>query len=245
MSKNDEKTRDIECDVLTRAMPLLNRLYGEVTVDESQTDRPDAAFFYSRKLSITHDPGVRKIGIEITSIDRPEDRQYFEDEKMARKATLARLEEIRVGSAKPPDGPLKSKSIPFANDYIYEGIKGKAKLYAGYMDAGNFEQIVLLFTSEFLGLDNPDFNYLARWADHLLGKIRFPFGKVIFVCKRTDSSKLIFDKDKPARREPARKLNREQGETHLHSQIFPLGESNLGGTFTGEPLVPPKKRRRK
>lgn len=234
-----------ERDVLATAMPLLAQLYGEIRIDDAQKDKPDAAFFYLPEPGESEHQGARKVGVEITSADRRDDLQYFNDEKMAREATARRLEEILAGNPKAPVGPLKSKSIPIANDYIYEGIKDKAKRHQTYMDAGDFEQIVLLFTSEFLSLDSPDFAYLARWTDHLLGKGLFPFSKAIFVCRRTNRAQLVFDKGRPARGKPARKRDRERGETRITSQIFPMGQSQLGGTFNAEPLLTPKKRKSK
>jgi hypothetical protein len=100
------------------------------------------------------------------------------------------------------------------------------------------------FTSKFMKIDDPNFSYLKRWTDHLLGKHLFPFSKAIFVCTWTGGAVLVFDKAKSPKPQPARKRDREVGATIIQSLPMPFGNAQLGDTFTAAPIVAHGKGRR-
>lgn len=63
----------LEREILESSLPLLNKIYGNFTIDEERKDSPDAAIILEQSKA--------NIGIEITRIDCEDVFKYFNDEK--------------------------------------------------------------------------------------------------------------------------------------------------------------------
>ena len=229
---------DKERSVFDSTIPLLSNLYGTFEADPEQTDRPDAAIVLKQNN--------KRVGIEITSVDKKNDQEYFNNTKISRDVELQQvkaLAEDGIYSSK----PTKKLSIAFPYDYIFESVIKKADKYPSYVEAGVYDEMLILAFSEHLSLEHESFNhYLKPWTAFLLAQQKFPFDKVIFVCKRTSSAVVIYDKTLPIQEPPKRDLSKESGVTKIHGPVLPFGKKiNIKDFFNEKPSVPTKKKSRK
>jgi len=226
---NEQKV-ERERNILRKALPLLRKLYGDFEIDECQKDRPDAAIILGNKSK------PKKIGIEITSVDKQADLQYFNDEKMVQELTINQINNLELGRSY-DNKPKKKASIEFSNSYIYEGVIKKKDKYIDYIQSANYKEIILLAFSDYLSLKDEDLkDYQKKWTNFLLSKDNYPFDKVIFVCIETEQSILLYNKKVPFNKEPARRLSIERGITVMRTSVLPFGETvNLFEMFEQEP----------
>ncbi|KGT97554.1 hypothetical protein [Dickeya fangzhongdai] len=214
---------------------FLNSLYGGFKRDVTQNDKPDAA--------IILDGEEGSIGIEITTVDNYEDKQYFNDKKFSKDLEDESIDNCISGVV--PERPIKSSSIPMEYNYIYKAIEGKARKYKSYKSGKKFKEVILLISSDYLDLNYKHFgSYLIPWTNHLLSKVKFPFEKVIFACGMTGGCVMIYDKNKPKLTSPKRDKNKELGVTHINSGFIPIGKSvNINKLFNAPPLTGKKTRK--
>ncbi len=219
------------------ARECLEKIYGTFERVLDQIDSPDAAIIIDRKPN-------HVIGIEITSADKPEDKQYFNDEKHSKKAQLEQIEKCINGVV--PDRPFKSASIPFQNDYIFKAIRSKADRFDAYNENGNYKDIVLVVTSDLLNSTYTYFyDYIIPWTKYLLSSINFPFRKVIFICNETSKGIIIYDSKKKVKSKPLREQEKELGVTHTHTGMLPINKTvNLFEMLNREPIVSRKNKKR-
>ncbi|WP_336285491.1 hypothetical protein [Citrobacter arsenatis] len=232
---------ELEDRVYQAAKQYLQEIYGNFERIDEQKDKPDAAIRLVQKVD-----GVDvTIGIEITSVDKQGDLQYFNDEKFGREITQKQIEECIDGRV--PSHPMKKSSISMDKDYLYSAIDKKRDRYNSYNESGDFNELIILVFSDFIGCDARYFNdYHVPWTDYLLSQSKFPFDKVIFVDRSQDKCVLIFDKKKPAEHSPQVDPDKELGFTHVQSGFIPFNTTiNLKDMFKKEPLVSKKKKRKK
>lgn len=218
--------------VLELANPILSDIYGDFDVDENQTDSPDAAIFLSG--------GVRKkIGIEITSVDKQEIQQYLNDEKITKPIITQQLDALQLDGSHSSQ-PTKKISIPFPKEYIFDGVIKKKDKYSRYIELGDYDEMIVVAFSSQLQTDHEHFkDYHKLWTGHLLGKNSFPFDKVIFVSLNTRDAVVVYDKDLPRINAPQADSDKELGITTMSGPILPFGKTvNLNTIFDNEPLIP-------
>lgn len=192
MAKIQDERKTLEV-----ALSLLHSLYGKFDVDVSQTDRPDAA------ISLTDG---RRIGIEITSLDRQEHQQYMRDQRISQAATREQLRRITAG-VPTIEAPTKKLHVQLTREYLAAGALAKALKYREYMAAGGYDEVVLLTTSCYLTASHRGFdNYYVPKASFLFGSVKFPFDRVAFVCHSQQSASLVYEKTAPFQPPPAEEL---------------------------------------
>ncbi len=182
MNKIDE-----ERYILKLAIPLLKDIYGDFYVDKEQVDNPDAAIILKKYVK-------QKIGIEITSIDKKDVKQYFNDKKIIKEVEQEQLKNLQ--NKEYSRSPTRKCSIPFPKEYIYDGVIKKTEKYTNYTNSDNYDEIIILVSSSYLNLNYKYFeDYHKPWTQFLLSKNKFPFDKVIFVCNETKNSTIIYNKN--------------------------------------------------
>ncbi|KVN36022.1 hypothetical protein WJ63_01570 [Burkholderia pyrrocinia] len=221
---------DEERAVLAVAIPLLKQLYGELCTDPAQTDRPDAA------LVLEND---RRVAVEITSLDRADDKQYWNDKTHGAEAVDAQL--TRMVSGDPLiDRPIKSMKVDLTRDYLAGQALSKAAKHDAYMAAGIYAESVLITTSEYITARHAGFeDYYIPMASYLFHAAKFPFNKVIFACKKTNKAILVYDKSATPTPEPSDTIFPNQHEEV--SRI--MGAIGQTMHLFGKPLVPKEKRK--
>lgn len=218
-----------ERQVLAAAMPELGRIYGKFKVDESQIDRPDAA--------LDLETGKR-VGIEITTIDAPDGLQYMRDPKISEGADLLQTDRLSHGFS-PLGRPTKLLSIDLARDYLASGALRKHRKYADYHASGAFDELVLVTFSDYIRMSTPGFSsYYAPMANWVLCRERFPFDRVIFVCKDAQKAVTIYDKRAPAQAAPPESLypNRSSEVATITGKVGMT--VNLYAAMSKAPLAP-------
>lgn len=227
-----------ERKILNLAIPLLREYYGEFEIDHGQVDSPDAAILLNRSSLV--------IGIEITSVDPAEVKAYFNDEKITATEEQNQIECLMANGSYTQQ-PMKKMSIPFKNDYIFNGVTNKREKFESYMNAGNYSEMIVVASSEYLEISNEYFfDYHMPWANYLLSESSFPFDKVFYVCEKSEETVLIYDKNKPLAVSPKRDENIELGITYVRSSIIPFGQPfNHKEIFNKDPIIPPKSRYKK
>jgi len=228
---------DLERSILDIARPSLKKIYGIFEDDLSQTDRPDAAILLDKKNGAGKNI---RIGIEITTVDKSKDLQYFNDEKHGKELVyedLLNCIEANVPSVR----PTKKSDINIEKDYIFEGAKKKSARYKEYEKEGDFEEIVLLCFSDYIDLEHPEVNPgLLLWTDYLLSSESFPFERVVFVSTFNRASVMIYNKSKPLTKRPDENLFCPYTITRSIGGFIPVGEHNISGILNADPLVSPK-----
>lgn len=214
-----------ERKILELAQPLLEQLYGEFEVDPNQLDRPDAAIVLKRDATENEfEKKAIRIGIEITSIDKQEDQQYINEEKFASKVTKDQLDNLLRDNTYSKQ-PNKKLSIPFPNNYLSEGVIKKQDKYSAYLQAGRYDEMIILAFSSYLLMNYKYFmDYHRPSANYFLHEQRFPFDKVIFVCQATKKSVLVYDKSHPKPKQPQLDPHKEAGITVTHGPILPFNQ---------------------
>lgn len=227
--------RNKEQYILKLAIPLLKHIYGEFDVDIEQLDSPDAAI-------ILKQPTKQKIGIEITSIDKEDVKQYFNDKKITKEVEQEQLRDI--ANKEYSKNPTRKSSISFPKEYIYDGVIKKTEKYINYTNSDNYDEIIILIFSSYLKLNYENFeDYHKPWTQFLLAESKFPFDKVIFVCSETKNNDIVYNKDLPKIDKPNICPSKELGITKISSSILPFSQIiNLNEFFNNEPSVAKKKK---
>ncbi|TOP30673.1 hypothetical protein [Vibrio parahaemolyticus] len=215
--------------ILSASAGLLEKLYGKFSIDENQVDRPDAAIILKNG---------NKIGIEITTVDKPETLQYFND-KYAEKPHIDKQLSDLLENGSYSQRPIKSKSIMLENHYALANLRKKESKYREYLSSGNYEELIIVAFSSYMKPQNPYYkSYHIPWTNHLLSKVKFPFDKVILVCAETKSADLVYDKKHKKKIAPKKDTNKELGVTNTHGPILPFGKSvNINEIMDNPPLV--------
>lgn len=237
---------DNERNILKVALPLLKKLYGDFDEDQNQLDKPDAAIILKQKNNDTNLKPAICIGIEITSIDKQGDQQYLNDEKFTKSATLEQIKQF-LSNGTHSNQPLKKISIAFDERYIFDGVIKKQEKYTTYISDEKYSEIIVLAFSSHMSIASEDFaDYHSIWTNYLLSEQRFPFDKVIFACKMTNSAVLIYDKNHPNLNKPQQNQTKEQGITTIKTSFIPMGrEVNMNDWFENDPIVKKVKKPKK
>jgi hypothetical protein len=227
-----------EKQILNLALPLLRDIYGDFDIDNDQVDSPDAAILLNKSTN--------KIGVEITSVDSPKVKAYFNDEKVANLEKEEQLERL-IDNGSFTTQPMKKMSVEFKHDYIFKGVIKKSEKHKSYMNAGSYHEMIVVASSEYLEISSEHFfGYHMPWANYLLSNSSFPFDKVIYVCEKTGKSVLIYDKEKPLEEAPKQDKNKELGATFSSGSVIPFGAPfNYNDLFDKEPIILPKSKSKK
>lgn len=229
---------ELENRVFDQARERLTSLYGDFDKLLEQTDRPDAA------IRVVRNPQVL-IGVEITSADKKEVKQYFNDEKHSIVEMQEQIEKCIGGVS--PERPFKKTSISFEYDYIFRSIISKSMRFNSYNEDGKYKEIILLVTSDYLSSTYSHFyDYILPWTNYLLSSAKFPFGKVLFICNETSKGIVIYNKKKKCSKKPNREIYKESGVTPLSTGFVPIGGSvSFSNMFKREPIIEMKNNRKK
>lgn len=217
------------------AEKTLEDIYGEFFRDSKQIDRPDAA------IVLNNSQRQKSIGIEITSCDSTEHKQYFNDRKFSRNIESQQMDDCLNGIAQ--TRPLKKESISIPKNYIYKAIHDKGSKYKEYKRSKKYDEVILLVSSDFLSSDYCHFyTYIVPWTNYFLSNLKYPYDKVIFICLRTKENCVLYEKKKPTAKHPNIDLDKELGSTHLHTGMLAVGVTHTFGNLeNAEPLVTPRK----
>lgn len=239
-------TYDEERKILDLAKPLLKDIYGDFEIDEEQRDRPDAAIILRGGDKRSSDGPAKKIGIEITTVDQPQDMQYLNDEKFAKPLEISQLNALASGGES-ANCPNKKISIEFPSTYISDGVARKASKYQAYSSTGQFDElIVLAFSSVFDLRDTGKRAYHMECCAYHLSRIGFPYDRVIFVstCKPGGLPVVVYEKSNQKTRAPERDEAMEAGVEIVKSPILKFGATfNINELFEKPPALSPKKKK--
>ncbi|MGE6823967.1 hypothetical protein [Pseudomonas soli] len=238
-----EAKEEFENRIFELAAPLLEKLYNAYTKIPDQTDSPDAAILLSKPPQRFGTKTSVKIGIEITSVDPHWYLAYANDTKYG--ATLVSEQTSRTfDQGIVDDNPTKKVDVPIPQDFIYNGVIGKAKKYESYMSRSKFDEVILICFSDVIWTRNEIFKYgLSAWTNYLLSQARFPFDKVIFVSPRDyDPAPVqIYDKKTNKNKRPSPYKYPDATITCIQGQPLLTGQSyNLDEKFSGSPLISPR-----
>lgn len=224
------KKVDKERQILKLATPILKEIYGSFDIDLKQKDSPDAAIYLDGDV-------IKKVGIEITTVDKQEVQQYLNDKKITKHITSQKSNPFETYD-KHGSQPIKKISTCLPKEYIFEGVIKKKNNYSRYMKSNDYDEMIIVAFSSYLQTDHQHFEYYKLWTDFLLSESLFPFNKVIFVCSQAEGA-IVYDKD--IRRENAPQLDKDKelGVTIIQSPVFPIGERiNINDLYNKEPLAP-------
>jgi hypothetical protein len=243
-SKIQDAKEESENRIFELAAPLLNKLYNAYTKIPDQIDSPDAAILLSkppRRFGVAA-PSV-KIGIEITSVDPHWYLAYANDKKFGADLVSEQITRtFEQGIAN--DNPTKKVDVPIPQNFIFDGVIGKAKKYESYRSQSKFDEIILLCFSDVICVRNEIFEGgLAAWTEYLLSQAGFPFDKVIFVSPRDpDPAPVqIYDKKMKKIKPPPPYKYPDATITCIQSQPLRTGVVyKLDEKFSGTPIISPR-----
>lgn len=232
---------DFERSILEMATPLLLEIYGEFRVDLEQKDRPDAAIILSDPANTSGSHAKpRKVGIEITSVDKQADQQYLNDEKYGQEIVGKEVESVLQGGT-PSENPIKRIEIPIKENYIYDGISKKAEKYQSYAETENYDEIILLCYSDIIWPDHRFYKGgLKHWTDFTLSRESYPFDRVIFVSTIGPGLSQIYSKRNPRIERPRKYKYSEGSITAIQPGIIPLGTFDLSKKYSNPPAISPR-----
>ncbi|MDA8449226.1 hypothetical protein M4R23_07355 [Acidovorax sp. GBBC 3332] len=239
--------REREEHVLKTVEPLLGRLYGQFSLDKSQTDRPDAAILVDKpgeQLSREIDPF--RVGIEITTVDKGEHLGYLNDEKHGRDKILAQtMDALEKGIDS--DQPIKKAEIQVTESYIFDGAMSKKDKYYEYLKDGNYGEMILLCFSEIITTESPYFKeYLCERTNYLLSAANFPYDAVLFTSLRRGEPVIIYKKTAPLIVSPVSNRHAGLTETVVRGPTMRVGQTyNINEIMSNAPLITPRKPRRR
>jgi len=237
-----KKQEEDEHRILVLAAAILKKIYKEYVIDEKQKDKPDKAIFLLKPPARFGKRKINppKIGIEITTADPSGYLSYINERKSDKEIIQAQREQaLEKGIA--PDKPLKKVGNLIFHDWIYEGIKDKAKKYLGYTTAGNFDELILLCHSDVISITNKEFyDGLNDWTDYLLSKNNYPFDKVLFVGADNKTIQ-IYNKTKKRIIEPDPYSYQGNVITTTQFGMIPVGVTwNFKETANADPIIEPQ-----
>ncbi|CRM96497.1 hypothetical protein [Pseudomonas sp. 22 E 5] len=238
-----EAKEEFENRIFELAAPLLEKLYNTYTKIPDQVDSPDAAILLSKPPQRFGVKASVKIGIEITSVDPHWYLAYANDKKygasLISEQTSRTFEQGIVD-----DNPTKKVDVPIPQNFIFDGVIGKAKRYETYRAESEFDEIILICFSEVIWARNEFFKGgLSAWTNYLLAQARFPFDKVIFVSSRDYDSAPVQIYDKKTNKDKRPSPYRYPDATITCIQGQPLLtdiDYNLDEKFSGNPLISPR-----
>ncbi|RXE52669.1 MULTISPECIES: hypothetical protein [Pseudomonas fluorescens group] len=241
-STKKEKQEKEEAQLFDLALPLLKKIYKEFIIDEAQKDKPDKAIFLLKPPARF---GKRKsksprVGIEITTADPSGYLSYINERKSDKKIIHAQMDKA-IESSIAPDRPLKKVGNRIHHDWIYEGIKGKAKKHDDYVSSGSFDELILLCYSNVISITDKEFyDGLNDWTDYLLSEDNYPFDKVLFLGADNNAIQVY---NKVEQRKIAPIPYRYQGEviTTIQVGMIPMGVTwNYKKTVSADPIIEPQ-----
>ncbi|NAT57801.1 hypothetical protein CU666_05170 [Pseudomonas syringae pv. actinidifoliorum] len=246
MNNEPEKIK-LEQAVLERAHSLLLSLYGAYSVDEAQKDRPDAAIDVARphKRFGRHRKPI-KVGIEITTVDPKDYLAYFNNKKFGQDLVGAQFE-ASLERGIDPEQINKYMKVQVPDSFIYDGIKGKASTHEAYKSSGSYAEIVLLCYTDIL---EPDIAFLNRglleWSNYHASQNNFPFDKVIFLAKDSNSAIKIYDRRTPLRLQPPPYDFSDPWTQPADMPMFLMDRTyNFNELYAKPPLIQPKEKKGK
>lgn len=241
---NELQKIELERAVLARAHSLLQRLYGNYSVDEYQKDRPDAAINVARPHKrFGRDRNPIRVGIEITTVDPKDYLAYFNDKKFGQDQINAQSN-ASLQNGVDPEKLIKYMKVSITDTYIYEGVKNKALRYNAYKMDGNYGEVVLLCYTDLLEAESPFIKEgLLKWTNYHASKNDFPFDKILFLAKESDSAVKIYDRRTPLRVQPP---PYDFIDPWIMPSDWPImlanRKYNLNEFYSKPPLVTPKKK---
>lgn len=238
---------ELERSILKRAHSLLLRLYGNYAVDECQKDRPDAAIDVERPHKrFGRERKPIKVGIEITTIDSKKYLAYFNDKKFGQDLVDAQFN-ASLQNRVDPEKLNKYMKVEIPSDYIYNGVKGKSLKHEEYKAHGIYSEIVLLCYTDLLECSSPFLKEgLIEWTNYYASKDGFPFDKILFLAKGSDSAVKIYDRRTPLRKEPP---PYDFVDPWIMPSEWPMllfdRNYNFNDFYSRPPLITPKKFKKK
>jgi len=238
-----EAKEAFENQIFELAAPLLEKLYNTYTKIPDQTDSPDAAILLSKPPKRFGVKASVKIGIEITSVDPHWYLAYANDNKYG-VSLVSELTSRTFDQGIVDDNPIKKVDVPIPQNFIFDGVIGKAKRYESYRSQSKFDEIILICFSDVIWVRNEIFKYgLSAWTDYLLSQAGFPFDKVIFVSPRDyDPAPVqIYDKKTNKNKRPPPYQYPNATITCIQGQPLLTGiDYKLDEKFSGSPLISPR-----
>lgn len=224
-----------ENDIFNNAIDYLTEIYGDFERVVEQQDRPDAAI----KLKSSD----YTIGIEITTVDNERELEYFNDRKHSVNDRAKDIERCLRGEI--PVNPFKKLAMDRPKHSLFEALNKKTSKFKEYKKNGNFNELIILTFSDYIGIDESYFRpFLVPWTYHLLSRSDFPYSKVIFVSREKKECVLLYDKKRKMNMPP--RLNQDITTTHIQTKMLPVGKTiNLYDMFKEEPEVKPKSKKNK
>lgn len=233
------KKRELEERVLKLAEPLFEKLYGKFSVDQAQTDRPDAAIMvYKPHKRYGRKARSFRVGIEITTVDNELDLAYLNDEKYDRDKVIAQTRDA-LNNGLDSGKPIKKAEIKITDSYIYDGAIRKKEKYQRYFESGTYREIVLLCFSQVVATDTVFFKkHLQGCTNHLLSKAQFPFDVVVFVSLRAGNPMRVYRRSDPLLVPPAPSSYSGRTETVVHGPTMRVWQTyNLQEIMLNAPLI--------
>jgi len=243
---NEPEKIDLERAVLKRAHSLLLKLYGAYSVDENQKDRPDAAIDVARPHKrFGRDRKPIKVGIEITTVDPKDYLAYFNDKKFGQDLVDAQFE-ASLKSGTDPEKINKYMKVSIPDTFIYDGIKGKTAAYEAYKSRGSYGEIILLCYTDILDSDIAFLKEgLLEWSNYHASQNNFPFDKVIFLAKDSDSAIKIYDRRTPLRLQPPPYDFSDPWTMPSDMPMFLMNRTyNFNELYSRSPLIPQKNKKK-
>lgn len=237
--------RNLENHILNLSMPLLLKLYGHCKVDESQSDRPDAAVDVCKphkRFGKKCEPF--KVGIEITTVDKEVPLAYLNDKKFGQEKLTKQINDS-INFGIDSEQPNKKIDVEIPKSYIYDGVVKKSEKHASYMNLGEFKEIIIICFSDVISSNNVIFKRgLMEWSNRLLSQNKFPFDKVIFVDLLGGRPVRVYDKNKPLSEDPPPYIYSDSSITVAQGPFMRTGETyNLNKIISSPPLIYPKTKR--
>lgn len=241
ISTRKEKQEAEENYVLELTAPLLKEIYKKYIVDDTQNDKPDKAILLLKPPARFGKPrNPPRIGIEITTADPPEYLSYINERKKDKATVVAQIEEA-LDKGIIPRSPMKKIGNRISLDWIYKGVRDKARKYPSYTGAGRFDELILLCHSDVIMTTQRLFyDGLKDWTNYLLSIENFPFDKVLFLgCD--NKAIQIYNKSKKLVIEPSPYMYQGSVIDSLQYGFIPMGVSvNLKDIGSAAPRIEPQ-----
>jgi hypothetical protein len=229
--------RELEMNVVELAKPLLEKLYGKCSVDDTQTDKPDAAItVWKPHKRFGHKANPFRVGIEITTVEKEQDLAYLNDGKYGRDKVLAQtMDALEKGIVSPK--PIKKIEIEITESYIYDGAIRKKEKYLSYLESGTYREVILLCFSDVVKTSRFK-SYLQNYTNYRLSVENFPFDAVVFVSRRSGDAVRVYRKKEPLHNFPEQFDYPRWTETIVCSQVFLFGkEFNYNEMMSEDPEI--------
>lgn len=241
ISTRRQKQEAEEDCVLELTAPLLKEIYKNYIIDETQKDKPDKAILLLKPPARFGKPKNRpRIGIEITTADPPEYLSYINERKKDKAIVVTQIQEA-LDKGTIPQSPMKKIGNRISHDWIYKGVRDKAKKHPAYTNAGRFDELILLCHSDVIMTTQRLFqDGLKDWTNYLLSIENFPFDKVLFLGHDNKAIQ-IYNKSKKLAIEPDPYIYEGSVIDSLQYGFIPMGVSvNLKDIGSAAPRIEPQ-----